>query len=156
MKSHEVFEKGLLDDEHDGCTVRGVRAFTVAFCDELFSLDCEVPALDRGVSLGSVGADGTVMGRVAAHLEAADPIGMVRVFVGKGFGVGQGLGVTVGRLARALFADVGIQLALKKGEDFSTAGRREVVVTVGKERYVGVEYVGPVVCRKSRGHEFVC
>ena len=155
MKSHEVFEKGLLDDEHDRCTVRGVRAFTISFCDELVSLDCEVPALDRGVGLGSGGADGAVLGRVTAHLEAADTIGMVRILVEKSLGVGEGLTITVGTLARTLVADVGVQLALEKCKDFSAACRREIVVTVGEERFVGVEYVGPVVRRESRGHELV-
>ena len=54
------------------------------------------------------------MGRVTAHLEAADTIGMVRILVEKGLGVGEGLTITVGTLARTLVADVGVQLALKK------------------------------------------
>ena len=96
------------------------------------------------------------MGRVAAHLEAADTIGMMRVFVKKGLGVGKGLAIPVETLARALFADVGVQLALKKCKDFSAADQREIVVMVDKERFVGVEYVGPVVRRESRRHELVC
>ena len=64
--------------------------------------------------------------------------------------------ITVGTLARTLVAAVGVQLALKKCKDFSAAGRRKVVVTVDKERFVGVEYVGPVVRRESRRHELVC
>ena len=64
--------------------------------------------------------------------------------------------ITVGTLARTPFADVGVQLAVKKCKDFRAAGRREIVVTDDKERFVGVEYVEPVVFRESRRHELVC
>ena len=82
--------------------------FTISCCDKLLGLNRKVAALYRRVSLRSVGANGSVMGGVAAHLKAANTIWMLRVFVEKCAGIRQCLTIAVWALFGALVTNVGI------------------------------------------------